>query len=185
MKNKIFLVLFLFAFDSTQANVVQNEKTRGLLWGSLYGDAFGGPYEFQKVKYHKLISKNKVLSSKDWKVLAQSINLVDYKIPSSSYGPWRSNAPKGTITDDSRHKIILWNSYLTFGQVSKIGLAKSYIHFYLKSKNYKAWLAEYVRAAYFVADSGHKLALPLERLWGGMATQAGQMIFLPMAIIGN
>lgn len=174
------IVLFFCSF-SLFANY--SDKERGLVWGSLYGDSFGGPYEFQNVSKHALTKKKRQLTKSEWEELESSVELVDYKIKASSYGPWINNAPKGTITDDSRHKIIFWNCYEKNKNFSKAILANCYIEYYKKNASYKKWLKEVVHSSYFIIDPKHKLALPLERLWGGIPTMAGQMIFTPMALI--
>ncbi len=163
---------------STSDLVAQSSKETGLIWGSLYGDSFGGPYEFRPVNLHPLIAANKKLSSDQWKDLSESIKLIDYPMKASPYGAWVDYAKAGTITDDSRHKIIYWDAREKT-QVTKDSLAKSYISFHKKRTGmYKQWLDQYVRSAWFIQDSSHPLSMPLERLWGGLPTQAGQMIFL-------
>lgn len=178
------LFLFLLISNSLLAEKISNpwdDKSKGLVWGSLYGDAFGGPYEFLKVKPHRLIKRNKRFSKNDWRELEKSVELVDYKMKASPYGAWVDYAPAGTITDDSRHKLIFWSSFEN-RKTSRALIAKSYIEFFNKSKDFKSWLNEYVKSAYYFVSPQHSLALPKERLWGGMPTQAGQMIYLMNAL---
>ena len=50
------------------------------------------------------------LTDGDLTRLAASVPFHDYKSlrpDTSPYGPWRKNAIAGTLTDDSRHKIVL------------------------------------------------------------------------------
>jgi hypothetical protein len=160
----------------------ENSKRDGLIWGSFYGDAFGGPFEFQKPIIHPLIKKDRALKLKEWETLSKSVKLVPYRIKKSAYGPWTDNAPIGTITDDSRHKILYWLSR-TNGKITKNSLARTYTTYSLKTEGlYKEWLAEYSKSAWFIQDPSHSKAYPLERLWGGLPTQAGQMIFLLNAL---
>ena len=172
-------VAILISVSDLQA---QPSKENGLLWGSIYGDSFGGPYEFKKVSYHPLIHLDKKLNSNQWQTLAKSVRLIDYPMKASPYGAWTDYAPAGTITDDSRHKIIYWNARVN-NRVSRRSLAKSYTLFHKKKTGmYSTWLDQYVRSAWYVLDKNNPLSMPLERLWGGVPTQAGQMIFLLEAL---
>lgn len=176
--SKSLIYIFLtFAFSVYSNDTHWNEKAKGLVWGSLYGDAFGGPFEFLKVQEHPLIKKNIKLNNSQWSQLAKSVRLVDYKMKASPYGAWEDFASAGTITDDSRHKIIFWSS-LKNKKRNKFSLSNSYVSYFKKNKNYQEWLGEYVKSAYFNLDKNHPHALPPARLWGGIPTQAGQMIYL-------
>jgi len=182
----LLITISLIALNSFAAQNEWNLKQKGLVWGSLYGDAFGGPYEFQNIKNHYLIKRDKPLNKAQWRELADSVKLVDYKIKKSPYGPWTDMAPKGSITDDSRHKIIFWKSLNNKAPNSK-SIAKSYMTHFKINSQYKDWLSQYYRAACFEFDNDHKDALPLQRLWAGMPTQAGQMIYPLNALfyVGN
>ena len=188
MRNNFLLLIIinLIALSTFAAHNQWSLKQKGLVWGSLYGDAFGGPYEFQAVDNHYLIKKDKKLTAAQWKELADSVKLVDYKIKKSPYGPWTDMAPKGTITDDSRHKIIFWKSLNNKAPNSK-SIAKSYMQHFKMNSQYKEWLSQYYRAACFEFNNDHKDALPVQRLWAGMPTQAGQMIYPLNALfyVGN
>lgn len=176
----LFSLVFMTQLYASKGRI-WDDKSKGLVWGSLYGDAFGGPYEFLDVKPHPLITKNRALSNREWRELAKSVRLIDYKMKKSAYGAWIDYAPAGSITDDSRHKVIFWDSLIN-DKTNKELIAKSYIKYFKKSKAYSEWLGEYVRSAYFFISPSHRLALPKERLWGGIATQAGQMIYLMNAL---
>lgn len=177
---KYFLTLFLFP----SLLFAFNQKEKGLIWGSIYGDAFGGPYEFQKISPHPLIKLNRKLSKKEWTALAKTVKLTAYKIKPHPYGIWRSNAPKGSITDDTRHKIILWDSYkINNKNLTAKLLANNYIRYYQKGGMYQKWLKEISHASYFLINPKHKDALPLERMYGGIPTLLGQLIFLPISIL--
>lgn len=173
----LFYILAIILNFAHSNDINWSEKSKGVVWGSLYGDAFGGPYEFLKVIEHPLIKKNKKLNSAEWIELANSVKLINYQMKASPYGAWQDYALAGSITDDSRHKIIFWDSLIN-NETDKRKLASSYVKYSKKSKNYKEWLGEYVKSAYFNIDPNHGNALPTARLWGGMPTQAGQMIYI-------
>ena len=93
------------------------ERIRELLIGTLIGDALGGPFEFQpKETWWKLPQPPKiwqpdeVLDARAMDELRQWVRLQSYQhmrpllVP---YAHWSTNAVPGTITDDSRHKLIL------------------------------------------------------------------------------
>lgn len=174
-----FLALLMLYVSASIASY--NIKQKGLLWGTIYGDAFGGPYEFQSPKVHPLIFKNKKLTHKEWKTLEDAVFLKNYHTKKSTYGAWTDYASPGTITDDTRHKIIYYES-LKNKKLDSLSLAKRYIFYHQKDSNYKLWLNEYVKAAYYRIDKNHPLSYPKDRLWGGMSTQAGQMIYLLNAL---
>ncbi len=93
------------------------DRLRGFLIGSLLGDALGGPIEFSDpdrlpddmphVRQWKAGTK---LTATHCETLARTLRLRGYETlrpETAPFGPWRKRAPAGTITDDSRHKIIL------------------------------------------------------------------------------
>jgi ADP-ribosylglycohydrolase len=182
---KLCFVIVYLVFCS---NSIGGSQIEGLIWGSLYGDAFGGPYEFIPAKAHPLIREKRSLTLGEWKVLSKSVGLVRYNRKVTAYGVWEEKAAPGTITDDSRHKIIFYRA-IKNGKVTGKRLAKRYVKFfelknrYRYSALYRAWLKEFAYASYFIFKPNHPLALPSERIWGGKGTVSGQMIFPFMAIL--
>ncbi len=143
------------------------DRVAGLIWGSFYGDALGGPYEFQK------------------KVSRQPI-FKGYKGSASAFGTWERNAPKGSITDDSRHKMLLINALVEDKEVTSSTLANEYIKEFNKLDKYselrKLWLKEYVRVATWVSSMKGFDQKPPGAIWSGMATVSGQLTLIPLAV---
>lgn len=96
---------------------VSLERIRGLLIGSLLGDALGGPIEFldsdrlpENMPHERRRPATSTIDVRRQTELANSLELRGYESlrpDTAAYGPWRRSAPAGTITDDSRHKIIV------------------------------------------------------------------------------
>lgn len=169
----MFLVLIFNILFSSQ--LYANDRIDGFIAGSFLGEAYGGPFEFQPIVPLNLPRSP---SSKDWSIYAKSLVLTSYSFPPSDYGHWDQKGLKGSLTDETRHKIIYQQAYK-----SKIGLAQSYINYSKTDERWGRWLNEYKKAANWVlGERDLSISLPLERLWGGMSTQAGQMVFLFEAI---
>ena len=115
----LYLLLCLCFSDAPAQNPVHiSTKIKGLLVGTLIGDALGGPIEFQG---HPEIQAtphppklwrdtNELINATSLQAARERIFLREYKylrpVP-EPYGHWGTNAAPGTVTDDSRHKIIL------------------------------------------------------------------------------
>jgi ADP-ribosylglycohydrolase len=181
---------------------------RGLLVGSLIGDAAGGPVEFKsESELRKWLPdarswpESKKLNDEEIRKLSSSLPLLPYtgiRPDPAPYGPWAKDGPAGTITDDSRHKIILIHalrrlraardqqltvedlaqSYLDFGAAKCIVDNPDYHQFYEES------FREYNLAArWILGERRPELARPVSRLWGGVATVSGQMCLPPLAAL--
>ncbi len=159
---------FIFIVFSVQVIAVELEhRIEGSIIGSLYGDALGGPIEFQQ------LMKNDLL-------------LRDYQKLKSAYAAWRDFAPAGTITDDTRHKIIFFNALKDKKQLNKKNLAKSYVRFLSKTK-YRSlasiWLREYVQAARWSIYEDIKTGKPSSLLFNGQRNASGLLALIPLATL--
>lgn len=166
-------------------------RIEGLLMGALIGDAAGGPDEFQPPERSIWTRTDTMLTEAGIRALADRFELKPYtrRPHPESYGQWRANAPAGTVTDDSRFKIIFFKSLEAAGQPSRQHFAEALLNWYADSTSVygnlpQLWLAEFAYAARWeLGERDPALARPPERQWGGIPTMAGQMPFLPVAAL--
>lgn len=182
------------------------KRIEGMLIGSYIGDAAGGPVEF---KAHADVSglfsgvrgwdDDRSLTESELAGMAEAFRLLSYdelRPDPQPYAHWTEQAEAGTVTDDSRHKFILLNALRDAAgdnrlPVTRRDLAAAYDDYcqtpdVAGHEGYAAlcaeWLLEYGKAARWVlGERDRERALPTDRLWGGIATNAGQMALLPLA----
>ncbi|MBL0356424.1 MAG: ADP-ribosylglycohydrolase family protein [Chitinophagaceae bacterium] len=214
-KYQLFLLIALLSVGLSLFAQTKNDslfkvnKIKGLILGSCIGDALGGPIEFQG---HPEIQAspgppklwtdtNDLINDAALKAAAGRLYLRSYKyvLPfAQPYGCWASNAPPGSVTDDSRHKFILLHMLRKAIQqqqfpVNNITLADAYLS-WSKSKTIKThpgydtlcpqWLGESYKAINWLKGNREAgKAYPLERLWNGIPTCYGQMALTPLAAL--
>ncbi len=207
-------ILFIAAMELSLAQQKNNtaiirSKIEGLLLGTFIGDALGGPIEFQE---HAAIQAspnppklwtdtNELMDDAAIKAAKERMYLRDYKylLPFvQPYGCWSENAPPGSVTDDSRHKMVLMQMLRTAWQKKQWPLtakhsAQSYLD-WSKSKIIQThpgydtlcpqWLGESYKSINWIMGS-RKIgeAYPVERMWNAMPTCYGQMALTPMAAL--
>ncbi len=182
------------------------DRVAGMLVGSLIGDAAGGPLEFKthdELSEHetpiKQWSDDEVLDDEALRDRGAALTLLPYielRPETHSYGPWTPEAPAGTLTDDSRMKIILMRAMRRAKSadqktLSRKDLAREMIAFgndeaLLARPGYaelvKDWLHEWNLASRWVLGNRDLAqAIPPERLFSGIDTVAGQMALPPLA----
>ena len=183
------IVTLALSFESYAA---VDSRVQGLLLGSLIGDAAGGPVEFAETAWERDDLLNKPRSANTLEALGKRFRLRDYPMKAAPYAQWIDYAPAGTITDDSRHKLILLESIETHGEISRLAYLKTVIDYY-RAENRpelnwrRQWLDEYMTRFRWIAKEelpemaiGGK-AYPPQRVWGGVPTMAGQMPLLVIA----
>ncbi|MEM7548581.1 MAG: ADP-ribosylglycohydrolase family protein [Bacteroidota bacterium] len=189
MIKKSILILLLTSWVSL-AHAQHQEKTEGLLMGSFIGDAAGGPDEFiPPPKRNWWSTSDTVLNEALIKEIAAAFKLKAYYEDPDPYGPYPDLAPAGTITDDSRFKMMFIQSIGKKGQLSAKRFAKALLDYPnqvpAKYKNLTdQWLEQFVPSALYVSGK-HKdsHAKPPETIWAGVPTNLGQMAFLPIAAL--
>ncbi len=166
-------------------------RIEGLLVGALIGDAAGGPDEFQQPDLSIWTRTDTILTPAGIQMLADRFALKPYtRRPNpESYGQWLADAPAGTVTDDSRFKIIFFRSLEAAGKPSRRHFAEALLDWYADSTSVygnlpQLWLEEFAYAARWeLGERNPERARPPERQWGGIPTMAGQMPFLPVAAL--
>jgi ADP-ribosylglycohydrolase len=185
--------------------VVPN-RVRGLIYGGVLGDALGGPVEFQEGPAIDAVLPRlrRWPEERKWDEaardqLASSLKLLAYqglRPGAESYAQWRRNAPAGTTTDDTRHKIVLMRMLRRLASEDAFpadarNLAQEYIRFAPMDgiepheellELCEDGFREYRFAArWLLGERDLDRAKPLERLWSGIDTCSGQMMLLPWA----
>jgi ADP-ribosylglycohydrolase len=183
------------------------DRARGLLTGTALGDALGGPIEFQpRLTVQKLDAapklwrEDEILDAPARLATARRLRLRSYagiRPKPESYAHWNTDAEPGTITDDTRHKLVLLDA-LKAAERKEIDLevrdlAQAYLDWprnpaIRQNSEYQTlaadWLEEWQLAARWVlGERDLTKALPPERMWQGMPTCSGQMTLLPLAAL--
>lgn len=179
-----------------------------MLVGSLIGDALGGPVEFMSPEKARSImpgarwwNPDRVVDQSTRADLADTLKMHSYaelRPDTAPYGPWVAKADRGTITDDSRHKIILIRALREMvasrtSRITKLDLSRQILAFQphlneTTDAELSALVDEGMReyryaARWLLGERDPGLALPVERLWSGISNCSGQMFLLPLAAI--
>lgn len=181
-------------------------RASGLVLGSLIGDALGGPIEFSSdPSLKKLLCDarrwpvEKRLTGPVLQELADDLPLLGYRElrpEPAAYGPWPREAEPGTITDDSRHKIVLQRALRVClkarRKLTTETLAQEYVEFRCRpghtdpadlERMVDEGFREYRYAArWILGERNLATARPPERLWSGVNNCSGQMLLLNIAI---
>lgn len=181
-------------------------QVRGLLVGGVLGDALGGPVEFQSGSAVDAV----LPCTRDWpperqldelarQTLAKSLALRPYdpfRPEAEPYAHWTDHAPAGTVTDDSRHKLVLLRTLRDAVARDQFpltaqSLARQYVAFTphadqvptgeLAELNEEGFREYRYAARWILGERASQQALPLERLWAGVPTCSGQMMLPPLA----
>ena len=180
------------------------DRLAGMLLGSMIGDALGGPVEF--VEADRVRDDQDVFRvwqpgerlPRDLDAYAANTRLLDYarfRPTPEPYAHWEHDAPPGTLTDDSRQKLIAvdmvrdWAARGASTPLTADDLARALLRADTtplpdgdRDDLSRDWLAEYVLAArYQLGERDPERALPPARLWGGLPTCAGSMLLPPLA----
>lgn len=169
------------------------DRIEGLLIGSAIGDAAGGPVEFQPADRRTRIDRGAPLDSTSIRLLADTFILQEYDLVNRAapYGPWRDEAPEGTVTDDTRFKVLFMRSLRSSAPAGPTAeaFARELLDWHSEREGVygdlpRQWLDEFARSARWVlGERDPDRAAPPDRQWGGIPTMAGQMPFLPMAAL--
>jgi hypothetical protein len=187
MLRVLFLIAWLPMTATAQPDLAS--KIEGLLIGALIGDAAGGPDEFLDPEQSVWTATDALLTEEGIADLRRRFRLKPYfrrPFP-ESYAQWRADAPAGTITDDSRFKILFFNSLAETGRPDRLAIARALLAWHADTLGVygtlpREWLDEFAFAARWeLGERDPRIARPPGRQWGGLPTMAGQMPFLPVA----
>ena len=190
MKYPFILLLFITTCIFSQDHLpTLEDKIEGMLIGSAIGDAAGGPVEFVHPPLRSYWSTTtKKLTAEGLEELAALFKLRSYPKDTEPFAQWEPYGPPGTITDDTRFKMILFNTLKNHGgELSQVTFARSVLEFRevlpeVYRDNYDAWIPEIEYATRWALGERED-AYPVERIWGGIPTMEGQMPFLPIAAL--
>lgn len=160
-----------------------------MLIGSAIGDAAGGPVEFVSPPKRSYWSVTREpITPEGLEDLASRFEIPAYPKKAEPFAQWIDDAPAGTITDDTRFKIIFFNALKKHGpNLNQKHFAQAVMDFrgFLKPEfrdNFDEWIPEIAYATLWALGDKEK-GLPVERIWGGIPTMEGQMPFLPIAAL--
>jgi len=166
-----------------------SSKIEGMLIGSVIGDAAGGPVEFVNPPIRSFWSTTDDKITKEGILTLGSLfKLRAYPKDVEPFAQWEPYGPEGTITDDTRFKLIFFNTLKNYdGVLTMKNFAQSVLDFRneLPEKykdNYDDWIPEIEYATNWALGKKDN-AYPVERIWGGIPTMEGQMPFLPIAAL--
>ena len=185
----ILKILLIFFFPFLLFGQDLESKIYGKLIGSAIGDAAGGPVEFvhPPIRSHWSTTQNKI-TVEAIHALADSFRLRPYPKKAEPFAQWEDFGPPGTITDDTRFKIILFNTLKHHdGVLNEKNFAIEVLQFrdYIKPTYqlwFDRWIPEIAYATRWVLGERNQ-TYPPERIWGGIPTMAGQMPFLLIAAL--
>lgn len=175
--------------NSYNIAVTLESKIEGMLIGSAIGDAAGGPVEFVNPPERSYWSTtNQKITKKGIQELGSLFKLRSYPKEAEPFAQWESYGPAGTITDDTRFKLIFFNTLKNYsGELTMQNFAQSVLDFRKElpekyQDNYDEWIPEIAYATNWALGKRDN-AYPVERIWGGIPTMEGQMPFLPIATL--
>lgn len=201
----LFLAISALAGANACEGAEHARRVEGLLIGAMIGDAAGGPVEFRPPD----ASAAWLPRCRDWpeerrvdsdtlRDFAESFRLTPYadlRPGVEPYGQWSPRAAAGTLTDDTRHKIVLIEALRSKGgaELTANGLARAY----LRAKDlpavrarpdyarlHAASFGEFERASRWVlGERDLRRSAPPDRLWAGLPTCCGQMTMTPLAAL--
>jgi ADP-ribosylglycohydrolase len=207
LKYRFFAAFFFLFFTLTLFSQVNlRNKVSGLIYGTVIGDALGGPIEFQGQEWiqqtpnpPKMWKSGEIMNAEEQRLATERIYFRSYKhlIPwPQSYGQWTQNAEPGTVTDDTRNKMVFMSMIRKKSKLAnKAFFEKDMAQAYLDWKNCKAvqthsgydtlcqqWLFEITKSVNWLQGKrSPALAYPPERMWNGLPTCWGQMTLTPLA----
>ncbi len=190
MSRFIILISSILILQSSflKAQSSLDDKVYGLLIGSAIGDAAGGPTEFAPPERSFWSTTDQKITPQGLDELGALFKLRDYPRPIEPFGVWENQPPAGTVTDDTRLKMIFFDALeASDGNITKEDMARGTLNFgdHLPEKYQeinKEWMIEIGYASRWALGEREN-AYPTERIWGGVPTVMGSMAFPPVAAL--
>lgn len=183
------LTLLIWIYPHASAQPTLSSKIEGMLIGSAIGDAAGGPVEFVDPPLRsQWTTTDERITEEGIRMLGSLFQLRPYSKNAEPFAQWEAFGPAGTITDDTRFKLIFINALKDYGKdMTQENFAQTVLDFRntLPEKykdNYDEWIPEIEYATNWALGKRND-AYPVERIWGGIPTMEGQMPFLPIAAL--
>ena len=168
----------------------QEDRVYAMLLGSTIGDAAGAPLEFfYPAQRSHWSCKDVPIGPEAISELSSSFSLTPHFRKAGSFAQWQDYAPAGTVTDDTRFKMILIDALKEELRLSPNAFARQILSFEdrfgaSRKQLCQSWLDEFGKAAHWqLGERKNGKGLPPERLWGGITSLAGQMALLPVAAL--
>ncbi|MBK1876669.1 ADP-ribosylglycohydrolase family protein [Pelagicoccus mobilis] len=184
------VLLAIVCVGSVVASPSLEDKIEGLLIGSAIGDAAGGPVEFVVPPERSVWStRSEPVDDEAIRELGKLFKLRAYPKDVEPFAQWEAYGPEGTVTDDTRFKLIFFNALKEHGaELDQKHFAQAVMDFRSTlspayQEHYDTWIPEIEYATRWALGERGGKALPVERIWGGIATMEGQMPFLPIAAL--
>ena len=185
---RIALTLSLCLSSADAQNL--RDKIEGMLIGSAIGDAAGGPVEFVDPPQRSYWSlADQPITDAGIADLAARFKLRSYEKEVEPFAQWQAFGPAGTITDDTRFKLIFFKALDdSRGRLELKDFAQAVLDFRKTLSpeyqgHYDTWIPEIEYATRWALGERKGNTLPVERIWGGIPTMEGQMPFLPIAAL--
>ncbi len=186
----VLAVAFLVFGGAAAGAPSLDDKIEGLLIGSAIGDAAGGPVEFVEPPIRsEWTIRSEQVDAEAIAELGKLFRLRAYSKEVEPFAQWESYGPAGTVTDDTRFKLIFFDALKANGpNLVQKQFAQSVLDFRttlspVYQKHYDTWIPEIEFATRWALGERGKGALPVERIWGGVPTMEGQMPFLPISTL--
>ncbi|MEL6132552.1 MAG: ADP-ribosylglycohydrolase family protein [Bacteroidota bacterium] len=158
-------------------------RVHGMLYGSAIGDAVGAPLEFVEPPLgHAHWRHGEQLTTSHIEKLTSRFQMRRSQREAEPFGYWLKDAPLGSITDDTRFKLLFIQALDREKVITGMAIARAILSFEDGAYEVLAqeWLSEFREAAKWALNQG---GLPPDRMWGGIESLAGQLIFLPLAAL--
>ena len=177
---KIYTIMLMLILSSVWIQAQDHgpgleDKIEGMFIGSAIGDAAGGPVEFVKPPLRsQWTTTDRPITQEAKEGLAELFLLKAYPKEAEPFAQWEAFGPAGTITDDTRFKMIFFSTLKNYpGELTREPFARSVLEFRkeLPEKyrdKYDQWIPEIEYATRWTLVAGLARALQADGSWENM-----------------